>query len=95
MYTLIVTYTSAVPVSAMAAERAAFAAALREVPGFVSKTWLDGGETQGGVYPFADRAAADAFAAGPLLTGLRAAPVVSDLMVRGFAVSPDPALAAG
>jgi len=89
MYALHVTYTSAVPVEALRDEQFDFAERVVGVPGFVSKTWIHSGATQGGFYLFDSREHADAFAGGPLLAGLRTVPLFSDVTVRGYEVIAD------
>ncbi len=60
-----------------------------EVPGLLWKIWLDGtGERRaGGVYLFTDRAAAEAYAAGPIVARIKANPELSEVEVRVFDVS--------
>jgi hypothetical protein len=65
----------------------AFAEHLVTVPGFVSKTWLHDGDTQGGFYLFDDRPAAESYLGGALFAGLRDNPAFTDLTVRGYEVA--------
>lgn len=59
-----------------------------QVPGLLWKIWLDGAEERlaGGVYMFADRASAEAYAAGPIVARLRDNPELSEVEVRVFDV---------
>jgi hypothetical protein len=86
MHALLITYTSAAPADQMRDASIDFAEALRTVPGFVAKTWLVHGAHHGGFYLFTDRAAAEAYRDGPLVTGLRRHPAFSDFEVRGWDV---------
>lgn len=58
------------------------------VPGLQWKIWLDGEEERraGGIYLFADRAAAEAYVAGPIVARMKANPDVTDLQIRVFDV---------
>lgn len=58
------------------------------VPGLLWKIWLDDSEGRraGGIYLFADRAAAEAYVAGPIVARLRGNPDLSDVDVRIFDV---------
>lgn len=89
MHALLVTFTSTAPPHALRAAQLAFAEHLVSVPGFVSKTWLHDGPRQGGFYLFSDRRSAEDYLAGPLFAGLREAPGVADLAVRGYEVATD------
>lgn len=59
-----------------------------EVPGLLWKIWLDGDAERlaGGIYLFADRASAEAYARGPIVARLRNNPDLSDVSVRIFEV---------
>ena len=59
-----------------------------QVPGLLWKIWLDGTDERraGGVYMFADRASAEAYAAGPIVARLRDNPELSEVDVRIFGV---------
>lgn len=59
---------------------------LRARPGFLTKTWLRDGETLGGFYLFADRAAAEHYLAEEIEPLGRANPAVTNLQVRRFDV---------
>ena len=59
-----------------------------QVPGLLWKIWLDGSDERraGGVYMFEGRAAAEAYAAGPIVARLRDNPDLSEVDVRVFDV---------
>ncbi|GGJ09126.1 YdhR family protein [Neoroseomonas lacus] len=58
------------------------------VPGLQWKIWLDGEEERraGGIYLFADRAAAEAYVNGPIVARMKANPDITDLQIRIFDV---------
>lgn len=58
------------------------------VPGLQWKIWLDGEEERraGGIYLFADRAAAEAYANGPIVARMKSNPDITDLQIRIFDV---------
>ena len=59
-----------------------------EVPGLLWKIWLDGDADRlaGGIYLFESRAAAEAYAAGPIVARMRANPDLSEVDIRIFEV---------
>ena len=59
-----------------------------EVPGLLWKIWLDGDAERlaGGIYLFADKASAEAYAIGPIAARIKANPDFSDVSIRVFAV---------
>jgi hypothetical protein len=59
-----------------------------EVAGLQWKIWLDGADERraGGIYLFADRAAADAYVNGPIVARMKANPDVQELDIRIFDV---------
>ena len=59
-----------------------------QVPGLFWKIWLDGSDERraGGIYMFADRAAAEAYAAGPIVDRLKSNPDLSEVDIRIFDV---------
>src|SRR5262245_43006942 len=63
-----------------------YVADLRARPGFLAKTWLRDGDTFGGFYLFADRAAAERYLAEEIEPLGRANPAVTNLQVRQFDV---------
>lgn len=58
------------------------------VGGLQWKIWLDDADERraGGIYLFADRAAAEAYANGPIVARIKANPDVSELEIRIFDV---------
>jgi len=64
------------------------------VPGLIWKIWIVDEERRrgGGVYLFADRAAADAYLAGPIISRLRANPAVAGVEVKLFDVFDGPSV---
>lgn len=87
MHALLITFTSNADPKELQAVAIDYAKALRGVDGVVSKTWLADGDTQGGFYLFADKAAAQSFRSGPMVGALRSHPAFRDLTIREFAVS--------
>ena len=67
------------------------APAFGALPGLHAKIWLcdPSTNTYGGVYLFADRDAADAYAASELFQSVGAFPNFTDITVRDFAVDED------
>lgn len=59
-----------------------------QVPGLLWKIWLDGTDERraGGIYMFEDRAAAEAYVAGPIVTRLRDNQDFSEVDIRVFDV---------
>jgi Putative mono-oxygenase ydhR len=59
-----------------------------DVAGLQWKIWLDGADERlaGGIYLFADRAAAEAYAAGPIVARMKANPDIQELSIRIFDV---------
>jgi hypothetical protein len=70
------------------------AGAVAAVPGLLWKIWILDEERGrcGGVYLFADRAAATAYLEGPIVSRLRANPAVSGVDVRLFDVLEGPSV---
>ena len=58
------------------------------VDGLQWKIWLDGEEDKlsGGIYCFADRAAAQAYVDGPIVARIKANTALADLQIRTFDV---------
>jgi hypothetical protein len=61
---------------------------IAEVPGLIWKVWLmnEAGHEAGGIYLFESKAAAEAYVAGPIVSALKASPVVSDISAKLFEV---------
>jgi hypothetical protein len=68
------------------------ASTIASVPGLLWKIWILDEERArgGGVYLFADRAAATAYVEGPIISGLRSNPAVSGIDVKLFEVLEGP-----
>src|SRR5262245_11846806 len=64
----------------------AYTTDLRARPGFLTKTWLRSGDTYGGFYLFANRAAAERYLAEEIEPLGRANPAVTNQQVRHFDV---------
>jgi hypothetical protein len=64
------------------------------VPGLLWKVWILDEEHRrgGGVYLFADRAAATAYLAGPIVAGLRKNPAIASVEIRVFDVLEGPSV---
>ena len=60
-----------------------YAAGIAAVPGLIWKVFIRDPATRrsGGIYLFADRAAADAYVMGPIIGRMRAQPVASDMTI--------------
>jgi hypothetical protein len=68
---------------------APFAQPIADTPGLRWKVWLwnpDEGES-GGLYLFDDEASLQSYVAGPIITGLKANPAVSDITVKMYGVA--------
>jgi hypothetical protein len=70
------------------------ASTIAAVPGLLSKVWILDEERArgGGVYLFADRAAATAYLEGPIISGLRGNPAVAGVEVKLFDVLEGPSV---
>lgn len=66
------------------------APAFAALPGLVSKVWLRGGGTYGGIYTWADQAAADAFKVTELFAGIAGHPNLRDVRSVEFGVLDGP-----
>lgn len=88
MYVRIVTFGITVPEEAYAAHAEAVAPAFADWPGLLGKWWLadaDSG-THGGVYLFADRAAADRSRDTDTFRAMTDSPALTGITVREFDV---------
>ena len=86
MHAVIITFNTSVPPESLEEPFRNFAEALLEVDGFVSKVWLNDGETFGGSYVFEDEEAANAYLNSDLVAGLTANEAFQNIEVRTFAV---------
>ena len=61
---------------------------IADVPGLIWKVWLmnEAEHEAGGIYLFESRAAAEAYVAGPIVSGLKASPAVSNISAKFFEV---------
>ncbi len=61
---------------------------IADVPGLLWKVWLmnEVEHEAGGIYLFESEAAAQAYLAGPIVAGLKASPVISDISAKLFDV---------
>jgi hypothetical protein len=86
MHGLLITFSSSAELEQLERPFADYAEALRGVPGFVCKTWLQDGELIGGFHVFASREDADAYLASELVAGLTANPAFIDFEIRHYQV---------
>src|SRR5215212_6501321 len=86
MHALVVTFASATPPERLAEPLAAYARALRTVPGLSATTWLHAGAILGGFHLFASRRAAEAYLASELVAGLTANPAFTRFRIEHYAV---------
>lgn len=86
MHAVIVTFNTSAPPESLEEPFRNFAEALLGVDGFVSKVWLNDGETFGGSYVFENEEAAHTYLQSELVAGLTANEAFKDFEVRTFAV---------
>lgn len=86
MEAVLITFTSSADPEDLKGPFAEFAEALRNVEGFVAKTWIRDGSTLGGFYIFSSREAADAYLGSQMVADLTSNPAFSDFQIRHFAV---------
>lgn len=81
-------YQILVPLEDYQTAVAPLAPLVADTPGLLWKIWLldDAARIGGGVYLFADQAAAQAFLAGPLVAQVRQAAILSDFQAVQFGV---------
>lgn len=81
-------YQIRVPLEDYQTAVAPLAPLVADTPGLLWKIWLldDAARMGGGVYLFADQAAAQAFLAGPLVAQVRQAAILSDFQAVQFGV---------
>lgn len=84
MHAVLITFHSAAQLDDLRDPFLDAAGAIRDVPGLLSKTWLQEGERLGGIYVFTDNAAAQTYLDGPIVANLTAEPAFSDFEVRQF-----------
>jgi hypothetical protein len=86
MHALLITFTTAASLEELAESSRAYGEALLDVPGLVSKTWINEGHTLGGFYVFEHRADADAYLAGDLWATIETNPAFSGFTKSHFDV---------
>lgn len=86
MDAVLITFTSSADPEDLKTPFADFARALKNVEGFVAKTWIGDGSTLGGFYIFASREAADSYLSSPMVADLTSNPAFSDFQIRHFDV---------
>ena len=86
MHALVVTFESAATLDALAEPFAAYARALRTVPGLRATTWLHAGAILGGFHLFASRQAAEAYLRSELVACLTANPAFTRFRIEHYAV---------
>jgi hypothetical protein len=86
MHAVLITFHSAVAFDDLRQPFLEGAEAIRDVPGLISKTWLQNGATLGGFYLFTDGDAAQAYLDGPIITETKAVPAFSEFKVEQFTV---------
>ncbi len=86
MHAVFITFHSAAGLDDLQEPFREGAEAISEVPGLLSKTWIQDGATLGGFYIFTDEAAARAYLDGPIIAKTKAVPDFSDFSVQQFTV---------
>ena len=89
MHAVLITFSTTATDNELAAPMAQFAEQIRDIPGFLSKTWLHDAATRGGFYLFTDDAAARAYVHGPVVASIHANPAFTGVQVRTFGVHAD------
>jgi len=84
-----INYKFSIPAAEFSRAMAPAAQPIANSPGLVWKIWLmnEADSEGGGIYLFEDEAAANAFLGGPIVSALKANPIVSDIRVKMFGVS--------
>ncbi|MEM9042396.1 MAG: YdhR family protein [Actinomycetota bacterium] len=86
MHSVLITFTCAASPDDLEKPFREYAIALRDQPGFLSKTWIRTDIGYGGFHLFADRASADAYLRGELAAGLMATDGFDDFVVTHYDV---------
>lgn len=89
MRILSVRFKSSLPLKDLEGPWREVAPDIADVPGLLSKTWLQDGNLFGGIYTFRDQAARDGYAAGPIVSAIMSNPVFSDFRLEQFDVLED------
>jgi len=84
-----INYKFSIPAADFSQAMLPAAPVIADVPGLHWKVWLmdEARREAGGIYLFEDEATASAFVAGPIVAGLKANPVVSDVSIKQFGIS--------
>jgi hypothetical protein len=87
-----INYKFSIPADELEQGNLAGAQMIGDTAGLNWKIWLvnEAASEGGGIYLFEDESAAQAFVDGPIVAGLRAMPVVSDVRIKLFGVSEPP-----
>lgn len=86
MHAVLIRFTSSVGAGELKEPFTDFAKALKDVGGFVAKTWIQDGSTFGGFYVFTSRDAADSYLNSEMVAGLTSNPAFSDFKILQFDV---------
>jgi hypothetical protein len=86
MHAVLITFTSSAGLAELEAPFTEYAKALRDVPGLVSKTWINDGTTVGGFHVFSSGADAERYLSSQMVADLTANPAFSDFEIRHFEI---------
>ena len=86
MRILSVRFKSSTPLKDLEPSWLEMAPRFNAVPGLLSKTWIQDGDLLGGIYTFRDQASVDAYAAGPIVTGMLSDPTLSEFRLEQYDV---------
>ncbi len=86
MHAVLVTFQSAASTDQLAGPFREYAEALCSVPGLVSKTWINDGDTFGGFHVFESRAEAETYLGGEMVAGLTSNPAFTNFSIEHFDV---------
>ena len=92
LHAVLVTYENDTPADQLKnhPDNVAFAKGLKKVPGLISKTWINDGQTFGGFYVFTHKASAEAFINGEMFQGgVVKDPSNRNVRIRHFSVFSD------
>ncbi len=89
MHGVLLTFTNSAPIDDIAEPLSDYCDAVRGIPGLISKTWIQDGDTLGGFHVFADRESADTYLASEMAAGLMSMEPFSDFEVRQFGIFDD------
>jgi hypothetical protein len=86
MHAVLITFQSTADLDSLAGPFTGYAHALADVPGLVTKTWLQDGATLGGFHLFTERAAAETYLNGTMAAGFAANPAFGEFRIQHFNV---------